>query len=148
MQWINQLNNGTDGSNNRTFQYIIKREPKGIDYVPYAIMGATSQSKVQGYLLNSNNDNGKDKEHLIRSVLGYNYQTWEPLANQLYNGLQTNKYISVKTTKWGTSYNVPIRIYGTKKKSMVLITVWQVDKGSNIPRFITTKFDKRTIKNV
>ena len=70
------------------------------------------------------------------------------MSEVLYNDVQKNHASKITQTQYGVRYNVPIKVVGTKGKSMVLDTVWQIDKGSNIPRFITLKFDKRTIKEV
>ena len=129
-------NGGNDG--------IIKTVTAG--RVPNSITAATVQDKIQNYLLNSNHPRGKDKAKVLNSVLGFNYQNWDALSDQIFDKLQTTDYTAKVETKYGTKYTVPMRINGTKGKSMVVNTVWQVDRDTNIPRLITATFDKKTIR--
>ena len=114
--------------------------------LPNAFTASTPQAKIQGYLLNNNHPVGQHKEKVLNSVLGYNYNNWDELADYIYKAVQKNGVSNIEVTKYGTKYKVPVRVYGKKKKSMVLNTVWQIDTGSNIPRFITATFKKSTIK--
>ena len=137
---------------NNTNSSIIKmsnKKPKDDSYrLPNSISASTIQEKVQGYFLNSNHPVGKHKARVLNSVLGYHYENWQELSNKMFDAVQTANVTKEFVTEYGTKYKVPITIVGRKNKSMVLNTVWQIDKGSNIPRFITTTFDKRTIKEV
>ena len=128
---------------------IIKKEnPAEQKRLPNAISAATIPEKIQGYFLNSNHPVGKHKARVLNSVLGYHYGNWEELSNKLFDGVQTSAVTRETVTQYGTKYKIPIKVEGKKKKSMILNTVWQIDKGSNIPRFITTTFDKKSIKEV
>ena len=113
--------------------------------LPNAIMAATDQNKIQRYALNSNHPHGKEKARVFNSVLGYHFENWDRLSNQIFDLLQTSQVSKREVTKYGTKYVVPMRICGERGKSMVVNTVWQVDNNSNIPRLITMTFDKRTI---
>ena len=120
---------------------VIIKEKQNI--MPNAITAATSQNKIQTYLLNSNHPRGKHKARVINSVLGYHYQNWDILSNKIFDAVQTTGYEKVVTTKHGTKYVIPVSITSEiTKRTMILKTVWQVDKGSNIPRLITTTFNK------
>ncbi len=114
--------------------------------MPNAISASTAQEKIKGYLLNSNHSVGKDKARVINSVLGYHQENWNILSDKVFDAVQTAEIDKIADTEYGIRYTVPVRITGEKGKSMVLNTVWQVDNGSNIPRFITSTFDKRTIR--
>ena len=116
--------------------------------LPNSINASTIQEKIQGYFLNSNHPVGKHKARVLNSVLGYHYENWQELSDKLFDLAQTSTVTKESITEYGIKYKVPIEIIGKKGKSMVLDTVWQVDKGSNVPRFITATFDKRTIKEV
>lgn len=114
--------------------------------LPNAIMAATDQNKIQRYALNSNHPYGKEKARVFNSVLGYHFENWDRLSNQIFDLLQTSQVSRSEITKYGTKYVVPMRIYGERGKSMVVNTVWQFDNNSEIPRLITMTFDKRTIR--
>lgn len=121
------------------------KQPQG-NRLPNSIMAATDQNKIQRYALNSNHPYGKEKARVFNSVLGYHYENWEKLSNQIFDHLQTSPVSRSEVTEYGTKYVVPMRIYGERNKSMVVNTVWQIDKHSDIPRLITMTFDKRTIR--
>lgn len=114
--------------------------------LPNSISASTIKGKIQGYFLNSNHPVGKHKARVLNSVLGYHYENWEELSNKIFDAVQTAYVTKETSTKHGTKYIVPVRIAGRKNKSMVVKTVWQIDKGTNIPRFITATFDKRSIR--
>lgn len=116
--------------------------------MPNSYLAAISENKIRGYLLNSNHPVGKDKARVLNSVLGFNYNNWNEFSDVLFNAIQKNHASKITQTQYGVRYNVPIKVTGKKGKSIILDTVWQIDKGSNSPRFITLKFDKRTIKEV
>lgn len=136
-------NSSQSGIINKGDKYYLTADNK----LPNSICAVTVQDKLQKYLLNSNHPVGKHKAKVINSVLGYNYENWNELSDKIFDGLQTTAINKQTNTEYGTKYIVPIRINGKKNKSMVLNTVWQIDTDSNIPRFITSTFDKRTIKN-
>ena len=126
---------------------------KSIEYtsefrLPNSISASTIQEKIQGYFLNSNHPVGKHKAKVLNSVLGYHYENWVELSDIIFNAVQTSQVSFTEMTKYGIKYKIPITIIGKKKKSMILNTVWQIDNNSNIPRFITTTFDKKSIKEV
>ena len=114
--------------------------------LPNHEVASTPQSKVQGYLLNSNNAVGKHKARVFNSVLGYHYENWRELSNKFFAGAQRAEATVIKQTEYGVKYTVPMRIVGNKGKSMVVKTVWQYDNGSNIPRLITATFNMKSIR--
>lgn len=114
--------------------------------LPNSLVASTGQNKIQGYLLNSHHPVGQHKARVFDSVLGYNEGNWDILSDKIYKTVQFSSVSKVEVTSYGVKHIVPMRIYGEKKKSMVINTVWQTDKGSNIPRLITATFDKNTIR--
>lgn len=126
-------------------QTSIKRE-KISTRMPNAITASTSQNKIQGYLLNSNHPVGKNKAKVINSVLGYHYENWNILADKIFDAIQTTDVSKIIETSFGTKYEIPVEITGEKGRKLVLRTVWQVDKGSQIPRLITITFNKKNVR--
>ncbi len=114
--------------------------------MPNAITASTSQNKIQGYLLNSNHPVGKNKAKVINSVLGYHYENWNILADKIFDAIQTTDVSKIIETSFGTKYEIPVEITGEKGRKLVLRTVWQVDKGSQIPRLITITFNKKNVR--
>lgn len=111
-----------------------------------SLLAVTDHNKIQRYALNSNHPKGKEKARVFNSVLGYHYENWQLLSDQIYDKLQTSNISRQESTKYGERFIIPMRITGLRNKSMVVNTVWQIDKGTVIPRLITLTFDKRTIR--
>ncbi len=58
------------------------------------------------------------------------------LEHDIRKGLKTNKALAFKRNKYGNAAYQVIMELGIGEKVSVL-TAWQIDKGSNMPRFIT-----------
>ncbi len=104
-----------------------------------------ARNKLKNYLLNPNKSNGK---HLFFNSLGYNMKNYKLLERDLRKGLANNHATATIQNKYGhsvTAYEVNMPL-GINKKAIVL-TAWQRDKGSKVPRFITaypSKTDKES----
>lgn len=93
------------------------------------------RNKLKNYLLNPSKSNGK---HKFFNSLGYNMKNYSKLEKDLRKGIANNKAEQIITNKYGHSvkvYNINMSI-GLNSKAVVL-TNWQTDEGSKIPRFIT-----------
>lgn len=108
-----------------------------------ADIAATPEDKLRGYLLNHEHPVGKDKAHVIKSVLGYSEENWGAFSDKLFAEIQKSPAVDKIVTTRGTKYTVPVVMYGETGKFLRLNTVWQYDNGSNIPRFITATFEKK-----
>lgn len=96
-------------------------------------------------MLNSNHPVGRNKAKVIHSVLGYHYENWNVLADKIFDAIQTTAVSKIVETSFGTKYEIPVEITGETGRKLVLKTVWQIDKGSQIPRFITVTFNKKNM---
>ena len=144
--FTNAKNRGIINENAKKSAKAIENEIKMT--LPNAISASTAQSKLQGYLLNSNHPRGKHKARVLNSVLGYHYENWETLSDKIFDAVQRADVVDIKKTEHGVKYITPITVVGEKGKSMVLEVVWQIDNNSKVPRLITLTFDKRRIKRV
>lgn len=125
---------------------------KGV--LPYSQNAATPESKIKGYLLCSTHPVGKHKAKIIDSVLGYNESNWSDFSDKLYREVQKSPVDKVTPFTFpkngdiieSTKYEVPVIILGEKGRYLKLKSVWAMDKGSNIPRFITASFYDRKKK--
>jgi hypothetical protein len=97
-------------------------------------------SKTRDYLLNPNNKTGKDKAHVLKSVLGYTKNDFRELSDNIYSNLPHYKVGEKKDTEFGSRYNVDMVLIGKNGRRLEVVTVWQYDNGSKFPRFITMKF--------
>lgn len=82
-----------------------------------------TNAKVNYYLLTNE---GKSK---IFKILGYNYKNSKLLTKQIKDGLKTNAVISKRKNAIGNyNYRVDMKIKGVNEKSVILTTIWEVDK--------------------
>ncbi len=93
-----------------------KTEVDEIGRLPNSMFASTTQSKIQGYFLNSNHPVGKHKARVMNSVLGFNYNNWQELSDIIYREIQNNPVSKIVKTKFGTRYTVNITVLGKKTK--------------------------------
>lgn len=132
-------------------KYKLYNQARREGVLPNAFHAATPEEKFKDYLLNFDHPTGKHKAHVINSVLGYNKNNWAEFSDKLYREVQKSPVTKVTpftfskggATIEATKYEVPIIMSGKKSRMLRLQTVWQVDKGSSVPRFITATFIKK-----
>lgn len=119
--------------------------------VPGAANAATPESKLKGYLLNAKHPTGRHKAQVIDSVLGYNASNWQEFSDKLYREVQRSPVDAAKPFTYSVNgaimeavkYEIPVIMSGLKGRMLPMKTIWQVDEGTNIPRFITATFPKK-----
>lgn len=111
--------------------------------LPNADDAEVDPSKFRDYSLDPNNDNNDDK-HKAFEELGYDVnsqegrdQATQDVEQQLREHLPEAPAQPGKSTEYGDRYEVETPIKGPNGKEGTLVTVWQVDKGSDHPRLIT-----------
>ncbi len=90
-------------------------------------------SKIKNYILDPVKSNGKYKYF---NELGYTVKNADRLVLDIRKGLRENKAHKYEKNKYGNRAYEVVMTLGMRKKGKIL-TAWQIDKGSNIPRFIT-----------
>lgn len=99
-----------------------------------------ARNKLKNYLLNPSKSPGKAK---FFNSLGYNMRNFRRLESDIRKELKTTPAVSRIENRYGhtvTAYEVTMPL-GINRKAMVL-TAWQRDEGSKIPRFITAYPDR------
>ena len=104
--------------------------------VPNADRAIIAPEKITGYLLNVSHKRGGPKARLLLSLV---YRPDDP--RRLESDLRT-QHLSLDVTRtsenaYGVVYEVegPIRTPGGK--NVRFCSIWQVDSGTDVPRFIT-----------
>lgn len=117
-----------------------KRLPKLPNYKNAEI----ARNKLKNYLLNPKKSNGK---FAFFKSLGYNMKNFRRLERDIRSEISKNEAFMTITNRYGHEvkvYDVYVNI-GLNKKAIVL-TSWQTDHGTNIPRFITAYPNKKKVK--
>lgn len=104
--------------------------------VPNADRAIIATDKLTGYLLNASHKRGGPKARLLLSV-GYRSDNPEPLESDL-----RAQHLSLDVTRthenaYGVVYEIEGPIRTPNGRSIRFCSVWQVDTGSDVPRFIT-----------
>lgn len=103
------------------------------------------RNKLKNYLLNPSKSNGKAA---FFNSIGYNMKNYKRLEKDIRNGIANSPAVARIENRYGhavTAYeiNIPLGI----NKSVIVLTAWQRDVGSKIPRFITAYPNQRRNKN-
>lgn len=103
--------------------------------VPNADRAIVASDKLTGYLLNVSHKRGGPKARLLLSV-GYRSDNPHSLESDLRQHLSLD-VARTDANAYGVVYEIegPIRTPGGR--SVRFCSVWQVDTGTDVPRFIT-----------
>ncbi len=104
--------------------------------VPNADRAIIAAEKITGYLLNASHKRGGPKARLLLSV-GYRADVPERLESDV-----RSQHLSLDVTRtsdnaFGVVYEIEGPIKTPIGRIMRFCSVWQVDTGTDVPRFIT-----------
>ena len=125
--------------------------PASITRLPNATRAIIPESKIVDYLLSPTHPVGKHKARVIESALGYNQSSWKQFEAELRSKVETAPLTSSKSFTYegengiinAMKHNVVIEMQGIIDRSLRMTTAWQIDEGTETPRFITLTFLKR-----
>jgi hypothetical protein len=92
--------------------------------------------KLVRYLLSETHSVGRSKAKLLRAV-GFNEMNIAMLEQELLAIAQLQDVHSVITSPHGVKYVIEGAIVAPNQISVRLRTVWIIDNGETIPRFVT-----------
>ena len=104
--------------------------------LPNARMARVDQEKITGYLLSSVNPRGRAKAAFFLSF-GFSVVRWEELAEALRRHAAAHEVARIMETAYGPRYHVDGEMETPDGRNPLVRTVWQIDLGSDHPRFIT-----------
>jgi len=94
-----------------------------------------SEAKLRFYLLNPANPRNGGKARLF-AALGYTAENWPRLATDLRLQHLAEEAIEGRPSIWGRTYVITAPLSGPLGSASIM-SVWQIDFGSEVPRFIT-----------
>lgn len=104
--------------------------------IPRGDRAIIEQSKITEYLLNTEHERGGSKaKKLLR--FGYSSDSWQQLELDIRRFHLTADVSIVKKTPYGMRYEVRAVLLTPSNRQLSVKTVWQIDIGTDIPRFIT-----------
>jgi len=95
-----------------------------------------SETKITGYLLSIKHRDGRSKAEVF-AQLGFMGDAWEKLAKSLLQHAAENEVAKVEDSPFGKRYIVEGKLFGSGDKTAVVRSVWFVETGEHIPRFVT-----------
>ena len=104
--------------------------------LPNAHLARIDRQKITDYLLSSVNPRGRAKAGFFLSF-GFSVARWEELAAALRRQAASHAVARVLETAYGPRYHVDGEIETPDGRNPLVRTVWQIDLGSEYPRFIT-----------
>ena len=104
--------------------------------IPNGSQAIIHPDKLRGYLLDVKHKRGKSKASLLLSF-GYTPENWQALENDLRQYHLTADIMTVRETPYGKRYEMRAFLITPNGRSLMVRTIWQIDTGTNYPRFIT-----------
>ena len=104
--------------------------------VPNADRAVIAAAKLTGYLLNASHKRGGTKARLLLSV-GYTPDDSQRLDSDL-----RTQHLSLDVTRtsenaYGVVYEIEGPIKTPSGKTVRFCSIWQIDAGTDVPRFLT-----------
>ena len=90
--------------------------------------------KLLSYLLLPREEN--DKSKYLNSA-GYNLTSWEVLARDLRQLIQSNELLNAKTSAYGTKYEIRGALKGPNGRTLHVVTIWIKLDATDSLRFVT-----------
>lgn len=112
--------------------------------MPNCQKAITPQEKFINYSLDPTNPNAPGKAASYEKGLGYTKGNAGGLIKQIHDYVASGKKpYEVSQTEYGTKYKFRIPVTGPNGKTKNVIAVYQIDKGTSIPRLITNYLEGR-----
>jgi hypothetical protein len=110
--------------------------------IPNADMAIIPVEKLRGYLLSPAHPGGGSKAKFFAN-LGYTEVSWVTLEADLRAQHLSLEADEVPPTEHGRKFTITGPLAGPVGKSAVVISVWMIDRGEDVPRFLTAYPGKR-----
>jgi hypothetical protein len=104
--------------------------------LPNLDRASVSEPKVATYLLNPQHPDGAGKSNFF-AALGFRADQWQILAEALKRLAAYNEVSRCVQTEHGWKYVVDGEIETPAGRSVVIRTVWIVDRSQSAPRLVT-----------
>ena len=104
--------------------------------VPNADRAIVAADKLTGYVLNVSHKRGGPKARLLLSV-GYRSNNPQSLASDLRVQHLSLDVTRIHQSAYGVVYEIEGPITTPSGRAIRFCSVWQVDTGTDVPRFIT-----------
>src|SRR5438034_8832294 len=104
--------------------------------LPNADCAVIDGAKIHGYLLAHRHPIGRFKAAFFRT-LGYSLQDWRSLEEDLRSQHLPSDAIPGQSNPYGQKYSIRATLVGPSGNSAVVVSIWVVRVGEEVPRFVT-----------
>ncbi|MEM2126510.1 MAG: hypothetical protein QXQ53_08960 [Candidatus Methanosuratincola sp.] len=104
--------------------------------LPHAEHAQIEARKIRDYLLSPTHPLGRFKAAFFRT-LGYTQENWERLVQDLKEQHLVLDVKEVEETAYGRKYSIEGPLVGPNGRSALVVSVWIVEEGEEVPRFVT-----------
>ena len=104
--------------------------------LPHAEHAIVPVEKVRDYLLSTTNPRTRGKAAFFQA-LGFRSEEWELLRSALLDIASRGLAGPGQHSEFGTKYEIRDKITGPSGRHAVVNTVWIVNVGEDLPRFVT-----------
>ena len=94
------------------------------------------ETKITGYLLSIKHRDGRSKAEFFIQ-LGFSPAAWEELVKALLRHIADNEIAKIEDSPFGTRYTIEGLLFAPEGKTAVVRSVWFIEEGEDIPRFVT-----------
>ena len=102
--------------------------------------------KIVGYLLSASHRAGKSKAAFFGSF-GFSVHKWEVMVEALRSHVRENDVSVMEETEFGVRYIIDGPLHSPDGVVLRVRSVWFVDKGGIVPRFVTAHPLRKETRN-
>jgi len=104
--------------------------------IPNSDRAVIAPEKLRDYLLNPAHRRGGAKARLLLAF-GYRADAWQVLEADLRSQHLAADVARIQENPWGRRFEIRAPLLTPTGRRIVMESVWQVDSGNDVPRFIT-----------
>jgi hypothetical protein len=104
--------------------------------IPNADKAIISPEKLRDYLLNPAHRRGVPKARSLLSC-GYRADAWQILEADLRTQHLTLDFAVIKDDPYGKRFEIHGPLNTPSSRQVIIRTIWQIDRGTDVPRLIT-----------
>jgi len=104
--------------------------------IPNADQAIISRNKLRDYLLSPKSPQGRYKARFFAG-LGYTGDTWRRFEADLRSQHLNLDAVESGSSEHGRKFAIAGRLTGPSGRSAEVLSVWIIDQGGSVPRFVT-----------
>lgn len=104
--------------------------------LPNADRAIVDEAKVRDYLLSAANPRSRGKPAFFHA-LGFGFENCELLRQELLRVAQSDAAVEGQPSAFGRKFEIRATLIGPSAKTARINTVWIIEIGSTVPRFVT-----------